>query len=147
MWNILVILPVVVVFSIGGALRARRLLAETDKLLGVILLGSTLSTTGAATLAALTAQADYATIRAPFDGVVTDQFQYQGDFATAGNKLLTIADTSTVIVKAPLSIDTALGVHAGDAASVMPDSLPGVTLQGTVNLVGRSADAQSRAVE
>ena len=40
----------------GGALRAQRLLAETDKLLGVILLGSTLSTTGAATLAALTAQ-------------------------------------------------------------------------------------------
>lgn len=98
-------------------------------------------------LASLTAQADYATIRAPFDGVVTDQFQYQGDFATAGNKLLTIADTSSVIVKAPLSIDTALGVHAGDAASVKPDAIPGVTLQGTVNLVGRSADAQSRSVE
>lgn len=98
-------------------------------------------------LAAVTAQADYATIRAPFDGVVTDQFQYQGDFSVAGNKLLTIADTSTVIVKAPLSIDTARGVHAGDAASVMPDALPGVTLQGTVNLVGRSADAQSRTVE
>ena len=40
----------------GGAQRAQRLLAETDKLLGVILLGSTVSTTGAATLAALTAQ-------------------------------------------------------------------------------------------
>src|SRR5688572_8270679 len=40
----------------GGALRAQRLLAETDKLLGVILLGSTISTTGAATLAAITAQ-------------------------------------------------------------------------------------------
>ena len=40
----------------GGAVRAQRLLAETDKLLGVILLGSTLSTTGAATIAALLAQ-------------------------------------------------------------------------------------------
>ena len=40
----------------GGAIRAQGLLAETDKLLGVILLGSTLSTTGAATLAALLAQ-------------------------------------------------------------------------------------------
>ena len=40
----------------GGAIRAQRLLAETDKLLGVILLGSTLSTTGAATIAALLAQ-------------------------------------------------------------------------------------------
>ncbi len=40
----------------GGAIRAQRLLAETDKLLGVILLGSTLSTTGAGTISALLAQ-------------------------------------------------------------------------------------------
>jgi len=98
-------------------------------------------------LASLTAQAGYATIRAPFDGVIGDQFLYQGDFANAGTKMLTIADTSTVIVKAPLSIDAAMGVRAGDAASVQPDSLPGVTLQGTVSLVGHAADPQSRAVE
>ncbi|MEP6701687.1 MAG: CNNM domain-containing protein [Betaproteobacteria bacterium] len=39
-----------------GAQRAQRLLAETDKLLGVILLGATISTTGSATLAALLSQ-------------------------------------------------------------------------------------------
>ena len=98
-------------------------------------------------LASLAAQAEYATIRAPFDGVITDQFLRQGDFATAGNKLLTIADLSTVIVKAPLSIDVASSVHAGDKASVMPDSMPGVTLQGTVSLVGGAADPQSRSAE
>jgi RND family efflux transporter MFP subunit len=98
-------------------------------------------------LAAVEAQAGYATIRAPFDGIVSDQFLYQGDFASAGTKMLTIADTSTVIVKAPLSIDAAISVRAGDTASVQPDSLPGVTLQGTVNLVGSAADPQSRAVE
>ncbi|HEX3068353.1 MAG TPA: efflux RND transporter periplasmic adaptor subunit [Thermoanaerobaculia bacterium] len=98
-------------------------------------------------LAALNAQADYATIRAPFDGIVTDQFLRQGDFATAGTKLLTIADMSTVIVKAPLSIDAAANVRAGDTASVMPDSMPGVTLHGTVSLAGGAADPQSRAAE
>jgi HlyD family secretion protein len=98
-------------------------------------------------LAALQALAGYATIRAPFDGVIGDQFLYQGDFASAGAKMLTIADTSTVIVKASLSVDAAMRVHAGDTATVQPDSLPGVTLQGTVNLVGGAADAQSRAVE
>lgn len=98
-------------------------------------------------LAAISAQAGYATIRAPFDGVVSDQFLYQGDFANAGTKLLTLADTSTVIVKVPLSVDAATHVRAGDSATVQPDSLPGVTLQGTVNLVGRAADPQSRAVE
>jgi len=40
----------------GGAQRAQRLLAETDKLLGVILLGATVATTGSATLAALLSQ-------------------------------------------------------------------------------------------
>jgi len=98
-------------------------------------------------LASLTAQAGYATIRAPFDGVIGDQFLYQGDFATAGTKMLTIADTSSVIVKAPLSVDAAMRVHAGDSASIQPDSMPGVTLQGTVSLVGNAADPQSRAVE
>ena len=98
-------------------------------------------------LAALQAQAGYATIRAPFDGSVGDQFLFQGDFASAGTKMLTIADTSTVIVKAPLSVDASMHVHAGDVATIQPDSLPGVTLQGTVSLVGSAADPQSRAVE
>jgi len=98
-------------------------------------------------LAALNAQMGYATIRAPFDGIVTEQFAYQGDFASSGTKLLIIADTSSVIVKAPLSDDAARGVHAGDPATIQPDDLAGVTLQGRVSLVGRSADPQSRTVE
>jgi RND family efflux transporter MFP subunit len=98
-------------------------------------------------LAAISAQAGYATIRAPFDGVVSDQFLYQGDFASAGTKILTLADTTTIIVKAPLSVDAAMHVRAGDSATIQPDSLPGVTMQGTVSLVGRAADPQSRAVE
>lgn len=98
-------------------------------------------------LASLQAQIGYATIRAPFDGIVTDQFQYQGDFATPGTKLLIVADASTVIVKVPLSDAAATQVHAGDAATVQPDNVPGLTVQGRVDLVGRSADPQSRAVE
>lgn len=98
-------------------------------------------------LGSLDAQLSYAAVRAPFDGIVTEQFAYQGDFATPGNKLLTVADTSNVIVKAPLSADAAARVHPGDVAAVMPDDLPGTTLQAPVSLVGRSADPQSRAVE
>ena len=98
-------------------------------------------------LAALDAQIGYATIRAPFDGVVTDQFQYQGDFATPGTKMLTISDPTTIIVKALLSNEDATRVHSGDGASIQPDDLGGETIDGRVDLVGRSADAQSRAVE
>src|SRR3984893_48253 len=50
-------------------------------------------------VATLDATVSYATIRAPISGIVTDQFQYEGDFAGAGGKLVNIADISQVIVK------------------------------------------------
>jgi HlyD family secretion protein len=93
------------------------------------------------------AQLAYAEVRAPFDGVVTEQFLRQGDFAAAGTRLLTVADTSAVIIKAPLSDEQAARVHAGDAVTVQPSDLAGVSIPAHVDLVGRSADPQSRAVE
>jgi len=98
-------------------------------------------------LATFNAQLGYAEVRAPFDGVVSDQFLKQGDFAQAGTKILTVADTTNVIVKAPLSDEQAAHVHPGDAVTVQPDDLPRTSLPARVDLVGRSADPQSRAVE
>ena len=98
-------------------------------------------------LAAIDAQAGYALIRAPFDGIVTAQFVHQGDFAASGTKLLTIGDASNVIIRAPVSDAAATHVRAGDQVSVQPDDLPGTTLQAQVTLVGRSADPLSHSVE
>jgi RND family efflux transporter MFP subunit len=98
-------------------------------------------------LASFDAQLAYADVRAPFDGVVTDQALRQGDFAAAGTRLLTVADTSTVIVKAPLSDERAADVRAGDDVTIEPTGLTGVSIPARVDLVGRSADSQSRAVE
>jgi HlyD family secretion protein len=98
-------------------------------------------------LTALDAQLGYAVIRAPFAGTVTEQFQYQGEFATPGTKLLTIADPSTLIAKMELGEATATTLKAGDTVKVMPDELPGVAFDGTISLVGRGADVQSRSVE
>src|SRR5438874_11747086 len=47
-------------------------------------------------LSTLDAQLSYATIRAPITGMVTDQFQYEGEFASAGAKLVSIAYISQV---------------------------------------------------
>ena len=97
--------------------------------------------------ASFDAQLGYSVIRAPFDGIVTDQFVKQGDFAAAGSKLLTIADTSTVIVKAQTADATAARIRPGDLATVQSDDSPGTSIEGRVSLVGRAADPQSRAVE
>src|SRR5437667_1024483 len=71
-------------------------------------------------VATLDAQLGYATIRAPITGIVTDQFQYQGEFAAAGGKLVTIADISQIIVKAPFADTVTAQLRVGDAVTVLP---------------------------
>jgi HlyD family secretion protein len=98
-------------------------------------------------LATLDAQLSYATIRSPITGVVTDQFQYEGEFASAGGKLVTIADTSTVIVKAPFSDTAVAQVKTGDTVTVIPTDTSAEEMHGQVTLLSRSSDPASRTVE
>jgi multidrug efflux pump subunit AcrA (membrane-fusion protein) len=98
-------------------------------------------------LGTLDAQLGYASIRAPISGVVTDQAAYEGSFAAAGTTLLTIADISQVIVKAPFSDTVAAQLKIGDAATVLPTDMPGEQMSGQVTLISRSADPANRTVE
>ncbi|HKV36703.1 MAG TPA: efflux RND transporter periplasmic adaptor subunit [Pyrinomonadaceae bacterium] len=98
-------------------------------------------------VATLDAQLSYATIRSPITGIITDQFQYEGEFASAGGKLVTIADTSTVIVKAPFSDTAVAQLKTGDAATVVPTDTSADEMHGQVTLLSRSSDATNRTVE
>ncbi|MEK6372187.1 MAG: efflux RND transporter periplasmic adaptor subunit [Acidobacteriota bacterium] len=83
----------------------------------------------------LDAQLGYTVIRAPFSGVVTQQFQYQGDFAVPGGRLVTIADPANLIAKMQVAEHTAARIKAGDAVRILPDDLTGQTFPGTVSLL------------
>lgn len=98
-------------------------------------------------LATLDAQLSYATIRAPITGIVTDQFQYQGEFAAAGGKLLTIADISEVIVKAPFADTVVSELKVGDPAAVLPTDTTSEEMKGRITLLSRSSDPTNRTVE
>ena len=98
-------------------------------------------------VATLDAQLSYATIRAPITGIVTDQFQYQGEFAAAGGKLVNIADISQVIVKAPFADTVAAQLKVGDTAKVLPTDTTGEEMTGQVTLISRASDPLNRAVE
>ena len=98
-------------------------------------------------LAALDTQLSYAAIRAPFAGVITDQFQYQGEYAAAGAKLFNIADDSEVIVKAPIPDTAAAELKVGDPATVLPQELPDEKVEAKVSLISRATDPQNRTVE
>lgn len=98
-------------------------------------------------VATLDAQLSYATIRSPITGIVTDQFQYEGEFAAAGGKLVTIADISTVIVKAPFSDTTVAELKTGDPATVLPTDSSAEEMHGQITLLSRSSDPANRTVE
>ena len=98
-------------------------------------------------LATLDAQLSYATIRAPITGIVTDQFQYEGEFAAAGGKLVTIADISEVIVKAPFADTVVSELKVGDPAAVLPTDTSSEEMKGRITLLSRSSDPTNRTVE
>ncbi|HYK21399.1 MAG TPA: efflux RND transporter periplasmic adaptor subunit [Pyrinomonadaceae bacterium] len=98
-------------------------------------------------VANLDAQLSYATIRSPITGIVTDQFQYEGEFASAGGKLVTIADTSTVIVKAPFADTAVAQLKPGDAATVVPTDTSAEEMHGQITLLSRASDPTNRTVE
>lgn len=98
-------------------------------------------------LATLDAQLSYAVICSPITGIVTDQFQYEGEFAAAGGKLVNIADISQVIVKAPFSDTVAAQLKVGDPAKVVPTDTSGEEMTGQVTLISRSSDPLNRTVE
>jgi HlyD family secretion protein len=98
-------------------------------------------------LATLDAQLSYSVIRSPITGIVTDQFQYEGEFAAAGGKLVNIADISQVIVKAPFSDTVAAQLKVGDSATVLPTDTTAEELKGQITLLSRSSDPTNRTVE
>jgi multidrug efflux pump subunit AcrA (membrane-fusion protein) len=98
-------------------------------------------------LATLDAQLSYATIRAPITGIVTEQFQYEGEFTAPGGKLLTIADISEVIVKAPFADTVVSELKVGDPAAVVPTDTSSEEMKGRITLLSRSSDPTNRTVE
>jgi HlyD family secretion protein len=93
------------------------------------------------------AQLSYATIRSPITGIVIDQFQYEGEFASAGGKLVTIADTSTVIVKAPFADTAVAELKTGDTVTVVPTDSSAEEMHGQITLLSRSSDPANRTIE
>jgi multidrug efflux pump subunit AcrA (membrane-fusion protein) len=98
-------------------------------------------------LANLDAQLSYSVIRAPITGIVTDQFQFEGEFAASGAKLVTISDISEVIVKAQFADTVVAQLKVGDPATVVPTDNLGEQMKGQVTLISRSSDPLNRTVE
>jgi RND family efflux transporter MFP subunit len=77
-------------------------------------------------------------------GIVTERKVTQGQYVNAGEVLFTIADLSTIWVKADVYQPDLPSVHTGQSVEITSDSLPGSTLHGRVGFLDTSINPQTR---
>lgn len=95
----------------------------------------------------ISVQKNLAEVRAPISGIVTDQFQYEGEFAAQGAKLVTISNVGEVIVKANFADTVVADLRQGDGVTLNLPNAPDEKMVGKVTLISRSSDPQNRTVE
>ena len=100
-----------------------------------------------AKLANVEAQLQFAEIRSPFAGTVTDQFMYPGDLAKPENPIFTVMDLSVAIARAQVPESQAGGVKAGQDCSFASVDSSAAGVAGRITVVNRAVDPAKRTVE
>lgn len=86
-----------------------------------------------------------ATVRAPFDGIVSRKFVEPGDLATPGKPLLTIESNTGFEMAVNLPETLFKSVSPGQSITIRIASLGDLSIQGKVAAVSPSADERSRS--
>ncbi len=103
-------------------------------------------------LAELRALMEYASIKAPFDGIVTERFVHEGMLVRPGasgsraSPLVTIAEVDTVRVFVDVPEPEAPLVDIGDKTILEVKALPGRRFVGTVTRFAGALDERSRTM-
>ncbi len=98
-----------------------------------------------AALAETDALLAYATVRAPFAGVITEKNVLPGDLATPGLPLLVLESTQHLRAEGTIPEKNAAALHAGDALAVILEDNTG-PVTGNIEEISAAADAVSRSV-
>jgi HlyD family secretion protein len=92
------------------------------------------------------ASVSYTEIRSPIEGVVTERPYFAGEIAQAGNPLITVMDTSSLLAKAHLPQEQAQGLKIGADAEIKVSGME-KPIGGKVTLVSPALDTGSTTVE
>jgi len=92
------------------------------------------------------AQRNGATMRAPFDGVITEVGALVGDYVTAGTTIFCLVDTGQTEAIAMIDEVDVNKVAAGQMASVTLDAIPGVVINGYVEAISPQATIEAGVV-
>jgi multidrug efflux pump subunit AcrA (membrane-fusion protein) len=94
----------------------------------------------------LQAQASYAEIRSPIEGVITDRPLYPGEMAAAGAPMLTVMDLWKIVARVNMAQDQARNVKVGNEATITPAD-GGELVTARVTIVSPASDANSTTVQ
>lgn len=86
----------------------------------------------------------YTTIRAPFDGVITERMVEPGDAAPRFAHLLTLADPDSLVTEVPVSELILPTLDIGDAVAVRIDALGTDTYAGRIDRIHPTVDPDTR---
>jgi HlyD family secretion protein len=92
------------------------------------------------------AQASYAQIRSPINGVITDRPIYPGEMASTGTPMLTVMDMSKVVARVNMAQDQAKNVKVGNEATITPAD-GGELVTGRVTVVSPASDLNSTTMQ
>lgn len=95
----------------------------------------------------VTAQLQYAELRAPFTGVITEQFQYVGDLGQPSSAIFTLVDLAVVSARAQVPEADAAHVKLGQDCHFSSGEQAAEPIHGRVGVISRAVDAQRRTVE
>ncbi len=87
----------------------------------------------------------YASVRAPFAGVITEKHVLPGDLATPGLPLLTLESTQHLRAEGTIPEKAAASLHLGDTLTVLLD-VTSAPVTGRIDEISAAADAISRSV-
>lgn len=92
------------------------------------------------------AQRDGATMKAPFDGVITEVGALVGDYVTSSTPIFSLVDTSQTEAIAMIDEVDVNKVAVGQMASVTLDAIPGVVINGFVLAISPQATIDAGVV-
>jgi RND family efflux transporter MFP subunit len=98
------------------------------------------------TLEALQVRRDFATVRSPMAGVVTQRLVETGDVVSPNQRLFTVADVSTLLTRVLVSELDVGALAAAQAVQLTVDALPGEAFMGRIRRIFPSADSVSRMI-
>jgi HlyD family secretion protein len=88
----------------------------------------------------------YSEIRSPIDGVVTDRPLFAGEMANAGQAIVTVMDTSSLIAKVHLSQEQVASLKVGDDAVANAAGMD-EPVHGKLTLISPAVDQGSTTIE